>query len=149
MDTDIQFSRSRMLFIARGLTAICALYALSIANIPAPVRWLIIFLFVLQYLQWSFCAHKICGLAWEYENLTDSADRKSQVNIALKLVDGRRLQVHLIHFYCLWWIQILEFKSVSARHILIVLPDSCTSNDRRRIRSVLVAGELVQPHANR
>lgn len=139
---DIQLSCSRILFVGRVLAAIGALYALSIASITTPVRALILFLLVLQYLQWSFCAPRICGFSWEHEHLTDSADRASGVNLALKLDDGRWLQVHLTHFYCLWWIQILEFRSVSARHTLIVLPDACSSNARRRIRSLLLAGKL-------
>lgn len=139
---DIQLSRSRILFVVRVLAAIGALFALSIASVSTPIRALMILLLVLQCLQWSDCAHSICGFTWEHELLTNSADQASRVNLALKLSDGRWLQVHLTHFYCLWWIQILEFRSASARHTLIVLPDCCSSNDRRRIRNLLLAGKL-------
>lgn len=142
MDMDIQLKSSRMLCLLRGFGVICAVYALMISRIPTSICLLLLLVISLKCLWWFVYQVPICSFVCELEKLTDSGDTAAKLNLSLKLSDGRWLQVYLTSFYCLWWIQILEFRSASTRHTLIVLPDSCERDSRRRLRSLLLSGQL-------
>jgi hypothetical protein len=142
MDMDIQLKSSRMLCLLRGFGVICAVYALMISRIPTSICLLLFLVISLKCLWWFVYQVPIGSFVCELEKLTDSGDTAAKLNLSIKLSDGRWLQVYLTSFYCLWWIQILEFRSASTRHTLIVLPDSCECESRRRLRSLLLSGQL-------
>jgi hypothetical protein len=120
------------------LAVICGL---AISNITAPVLAGFLLLVCVQCLAWTTGEPRICGFTCDTDNDTDIEQNTGQPSMALKLSNGRWLKAELTHFYCLSWIQVLEFRTAGNRHTLIILPDSCSHEDQRRIRCFLSAGQ--------
>jgi hypothetical protein len=141
MDMDIHFSQSRYLMALRALVIVGVFYAILISNITMPLMAGLLMLTCLQGFGWSIRQPWIRGFTCDTDNDTDIEQHSGQPSMALKLSNGRWLKAELTHFYCLWWIQVLEFRTVGNRYTLIILPDSCSHEDQRRIRCFLSAGQ--------
>jgi hypothetical protein len=141
MDMDIHFSQSRYLSGLRALVVIAVICGLAISNITAPVQAGLFLLVCVQCLTWTTGQPWICGFTCDTDNDTDIEQHTGQPSMALRLSNGRWLKAELTHFYCLSWIQVLEFRTASKNLTLIVLPDSCSDDDQRRIRCFLSAGQ--------
>lgn len=140
MDMDIRLIRSRYLSALRLMAFFAASYAILLADISPLVQTGLILLISLQGLRWSSWQPWVCGLLCETDNFTDTEQRTGLPSLVLKFSNGRWLKVELINFYCLSWIQILEFRTASSKHTVIILPDTCSDEARRKIRCFLLAG---------
>jgi len=140
MDMDIRLIRSRHLAAFRLLAVFAASYAIVLANISLIVQTGLLLLICLQGLCWSSWQPWVCGFLCETDNYTDTEQRSGLPSLVLKFSNGRWLKVELINVYCLSWIQILEFGTASSKHTVIILPDTCSEEDRRNIRCFLLAG---------
>jgi len=140
MDMDIRLIRSRHLAVFRLMAAFAAIYGVFLANISLIVQTGLMLLICLQCLRWSSWQPWVCGFLCETDNYSDTEHRAGQPSLALKFSNGRWLKVELINFYCLSWVQILEFGTASSKHTVIILPDTCSEEDRRKIRCFLLAG---------
>ena len=141
MDMDIHFSQSRYLIALRALVMVGVFYAILISNITMPLLAGLLMLTCLQGFVWSIRQPWIRGFTCDTDNDTDIEQHSGQPSMSLKLSNGRWLKAELTHFYCLWWIQVLEFRTAGNRYTLIILPDSCSHEDQRRIRCFLSAGQ--------
>ena len=141
MDMDIHFTQSRYLACLRALVMLSVIYGLAISNITIPVLTILLLLVCAQCFAWSTGQPWICGFSCDTENDTDIEQHSGQPSMALKLSNGRWLKAELTHFYCLSWIQVLEFRTASKSLTLIILPDSCSDDEQRRIRCFLSAGQ--------
>jgi hypothetical protein len=115
-------------------------YAVVLANLSLSVQSGLLLLICLQGLRWSSWQPWVCGFLCETDNYIDTEQRSELPSLVLKFSNGRWLQVELFNFYCLFWIQILEFRTASSKHTLIILPDTCSDEERRKIRCFLLAG---------
>jgi hypothetical protein len=154
MDMDIHFTQSRYLACLRALVMLSVIYGLAISNITIPVLSGLLLLVCAQCLTWTTGQPWICGFTCDTDNDTDIEQHCGQPSMALKLSNGRWLKAELTHFYCLSWIQVLEFRTASNNLTLIILPDSCSDDEQRRIRCFLSAGQyrrkqLGQPESAR
>jgi hypothetical protein len=141
MDMDIHFTQSRYLASLRALVMLAVIYGLAISNITLPVLAGFLLLVCAQCLAWTTGQPWICGFTCDTDNNTDIEQHSGQPSIALKLSNGRWLKAEVTHFYCLSWIQVLEFRTASKNRTLIILPDTCSDDEQRRIRSFLSAGQ--------
>jgi hypothetical protein len=141
MDMDIHFSQSRYLMALRALVMVGVFYAILISNITMPLMAGLLMLTCLQGFGWSIRQPWIRGFTCDTDNDTDIEQHSRQPSMSLKLSNGRWLKAELTHFYCLWWIQVIEFRTAGNRYTLIILPDSCSHEDQRRIRCFLSAGQ--------
>jgi hypothetical protein len=57
--------------------------------------------------------------------------------LVLQFCSGRRIEFTLTAYYCLWWVQILYLASAHRTAIVIVLPDSCSDEERWQLRQHL------------
>lgn len=140
MDMDIRLVRSRYLSLLRLMMVVAASYAVALANISLSAQTVLVLLICLQSLHWSSWQPWVCGFLCETDNYTDTEQRSGQPSLVLKFSNGRWLKVELISFYCLSWIQILELRTASRKHTIIILPDSCSDEERRKMRCFLLAG---------
>jgi hypothetical protein len=140
MDMDIRLVRSRYLLALRLMAVFAASYAIVLANLSLSVQTVLLLLICLQGLRWSSWQPWVCGFLCETDNDTDTEQRSGLPSLVIKISNGRWLKVELINFYCLSWIQILEFRTASSTHTVIILPDSCSDEERRKIRCFLLAG---------
>lgn len=139
MDMDIRLVRSRYLWVLRILVMVAAITAIFLANIAPPTQAVLMLLIGAQCLHWSSWQPWACGFSYDIGNFPDTERRSGQPVMAIKLSNGRWLNAELIHYYCLSWIQILEFRTANGRYALIVLPDSCSGEEQHKIRCFLLA----------
>lgn len=68
---------------------------------------------------------------------SDTDPQSCQQKIIAELHGNRRIECTLERYYCVWWLQILYLSSTRYTTVVLVLPDSCAADDRRRLRQIL------------
>ncbi|MDO8909062.1 MAG: hypothetical protein Q7W55_11270 [Pseudohongiella sp.] len=135
MDMDIQLQPSFYLQALRICFFSMATLAILTSDIDWIYRLLLGIMVLLQMKSGATGRDSECGLQFLKDGNIE--EQIGNQKVILELRSQRRIELTLTGFYCLWWIQILYLHSSHRTSIVVVLPDSCSAEERRRLRQLL------------
>lgn len=132
---DIRLQASKYLLIFRVTLVLLAMTAVLASEVHELFAVLLLAAACLQLLAFVCERDPVRNLYINDEQ--NPSEKDQQRKVILQLRSGRRIEMTLKHFYCLWWLQILYLNSSHHAEVLVILPDSSTADDRRRLRQAL------------
>lgn len=134
---DIRLYRSTCLCVFRLCCLTVTVIAIAGSALPAEIKILLCLLTGVLSARLLSDKDPVCGMHLYREFQPADSGQKSTQKIILQLRSQRRIEFTLTTFYCLWWLQILYLSAGRRRAIVLVLPDSCSADERRRLRQLL------------
>lgn len=132
---EVRLQTSRYLMAIRRSLLFLILVAGLLSNVHPSLALLLVGVLYLQQTAFLRFQSPVTMLQIVYEQ--DPAEQNPRQKVIVESLDNRRIEFALTGYYCLWWLQIIYLSSSRGGITVIVMPDSCTADERRRLRQAL------------
>jgi hypothetical protein len=132
---DIRLQPSACLLTLRAFFLCMAMLATLTSNLDCFYQLLLCTVVLLNWKSGTADPDPACCLQLSERGINEA--QTGSKKLVLEFCSGRRIEFTLTGYYCLWWVQILYLDSKHRTAIVIVLPDSCSDEERRQLRQHL------------
>lgn len=136
---DIRLKTSRLLFVCQAGACCTVLLAISASDLGVTIKTALIILVLVQLMRCLSDNKRVCGIqiSERHHHITDEDRNRNQQKVIAKLSNQRHIEFVLKACYNVGWIQILYLGSSHMQCIVVILPDSCSADERRYLRQIL------------